>query len=304
MHDPSFSEAQAKVFDRYGIVVEERWVETPCVDGRAHVLVTGEGAPIVLLNGIGVPAAMMAPLMSGIEGFTQYAVDLPAYGLSDTAARFADDLRVNAVTFLTEVLDGLEVDRPIVVANSLGSLWASWLAIDKPDRVSALAHIGCPAIILDTSAPLPMRLLSKRPLGRLVMRLQPPSERQVEGLAKMVHEHPLPPEIAQLILATERLDHFEDTFLATLNHLIRLRGSRPEHALTAAQLASVEAPTLLVFAAADPMGAVSVGERVVDAMPNAELHVVDGGHAPWLHHADQIAPILENFLHQVGPPTG
>jgi len=71
-----------------------------------------------------------------------------------------------------------------------------------------------------------------------------------------------------------------------------------------AQLASVEAPTLLVFAAADPMGAVSVGERVVDAMPNAELHVVDGGHAPWLHHADQIAPILENFLHQVGPPTG
>ena len=304
MHDPSFSEAQAKVFDRYGIVVEERWVETPCVDGRAHVLVTGEGAPIVLLNGIGVPAAMMAPLMSGIEGFTQYAVDLPAYGLSDSAARFADDLRVNAVTFLTEVLDGLEVDRPIVVANSLGSLWASWLAIDKPDRVSALAHIGCPAIILDTSAPLPMRLLSKRPLGRLVMRLQPPSERQVEGLAKMVHEHPLPPEIAQLILATERLDHFEDTFLATLNHLIRLRGSRPEHALTAAQLASVEAPTLLVFAAADPMGAVSVGERVVDAMPNAELHVVDGGHAPWLHHADQIAPILENFLHQVGPPTG
>ena len=304
MHDESFSEAQAKVFDRYGIVVEERWVETPCVDGRAHVLVTGEGPPIVLLNGIGVPAAMMAPLMSGIEGFTQYAVDLPAYGLSDTAARFADDLRVNAVTFLTEVLDGLEVDRPIVVANSLGSLWASWLAIDEPDRVGALAHIGCPAIILDTSAPLPMRLLSKRPLGRLVMRLQPPSERQVEGLAKMVHEHPLPPEIAQLILATERLDHFEDTFLATLNHLIRLRGSRPERALTAAQLASVEAPTLLVFAAADPMGAVSVGERVVDAMPNAELHVVDGGHAPWLHHADQIAPILENFLHQVGPPTG
>ena len=304
MHDESFSEAQAKVFDRYGIVVEERWVETPCVDGRAHVLVTGEGPPIVLLNGIGVPAAMMAPLMSGIEGFTQYAVDLPAYGLSDTAARFADDLRVNAVTFLTEVLDGLEVDRPIVVANSLGSLWASWLAIDEPDRVGALAHIGCPAIILDTSAPLPMRLLSKRPLGRLMMRLQPPSERQVEGLAKMVHEHPLPPEIAQLILATERLDHFEDTFLATLNHLIRLRGSRPERALTAAQLASVEAPTLLVFAAADPMGAVSVGERVVDAMPNAELHVVDGGHAPWLHHADQIAPILENFLHQVGPPTG
>ena len=28
----------------------------------------------------------------------------------------------------------------------------------------------------------------------------------------------------------------------------------------------------------------------------AELHVVDGGHAPWLHHADQIAPLATAFL--------
>lgn len=200
MRDDDFSDAQANVLQRYGVVAEERWVTAPTVDGQAHILVTGEGPPVVLLNGIGVPAAMLAPLMARMEGFTQYAIDLPAYGLSDTTNGFADDLRVNAVRFLCEVLDGLGLAEPIVVANSLGSLWASWFAIDDPDRLAALAHIGCPAIVLDTSAPLPMRLLSKRPLGRLMMRLQPPSERQVEQLAKMVHEHPLPPEIAQLIL--------------------------------------------------------------------------------------------------------
>ena len=64
MIDEDFSKAQAAVLDRYGITAEERWVEAPVVDGHAHVLVTGEGPPVVMLNGIGVPAAMLAPLMA------------------------------------------------------------------------------------------------------------------------------------------------------------------------------------------------------------------------------------------------
>ncbi|MGB5756594.1 MAG: alpha/beta hydrolase [Acidimicrobiales bacterium] len=304
MIDDEFLQAQAAVLDRYDITAEERWVDAPVVNGQAHVLVTGEGPPVVLLNGIGVPAAMLAPLMATLEGVRQYAVDLPAYGLTDTTAHFADDLRANAVRFLTEVLDGLDLDRPVVVANSLGSLWASWLAIDQPHRVAALAHIGCPAVVFDTSAPLPMRLLSARPLGRLMMRLQPPSGRQVEQLAKMVHEHPLPPEIARIILATERLDHFEDTSLAMLNRLVRLRGNRPELALTADHLTRIKAPTLLVFAADDPMGAAPVGRHMANALVDAELHIIDGGHAPWVHHAQQVAPVLRAFLERVNPPSG
>ncbi len=304
MFDETFSKAQAAVLNRYDLAAEERWIEAPVVGGQAHVLVTGEGPPVVMLNGIGNPAAMWAPLMARLDGVTQYAVDLPGYGLTDTTPTFANDLRTNAVQFLTEVLDSLGLDQPVVVANSLGSLWASWLAIDHPDRVAAFAHIGCPAIVFDTSAPLPMRLLAARPLGRLMMKLQPPSERQVDQLAKMVNEHPLPPEIARLILTTERLSHFDDTFLAMLNRLLRLRGNRPDLALTADHLARIQAPTLLVFANDDPMGSTPIGQRMADAMADAELHIVDGGHAPWLHQADQIAPLLTSFLQRISPPAG
>ena len=299
MHDEAFSRAQTAVMERHRLTCNDRRVDTAVVDGQAHVLVTGEGPPVVLLNGIGVPAAMLAPLMAGINGHTQYAVDLPGYGLTDASPAFTDDLRTNSVRFLIEVLDGLGLERPVIVANSLGSLWASWLAIDHPDRVRALAHIGCPAIVFDTSAPLPMRLLSQPLIGRLMMKLQPPSERQVEQLAKMVREHPLPSEIAELVLATERLTHFEDTFLATLKQLIRLRGNRPQMALTANQLARIHAPTLLVFAKRDPMGAAPIGLRMAETMNDAELHLVDGGHAPWLHHADQIIRPLTAFLDRV-----
>lgn len=178
------------------------------------------------------------------------------------------------------------------VGNSLGSLWASWLAVDRPDRTSALVHVGCPAVVLDTSAPLPMRLLSVRGLGRLMMKLQPPSSGQVRRLSKMVSEHPLPVEIADLILATERLPGFEPTFLAALNALVRLRGSRPEMALTADQLGLIEQPTLLVFGADDPMGAALVGERVAEALPDAALHLVEGGHAPWLRQSEHIGLLV------------
>lgn len=301
MFNEDFSNAQTAVLDHYAITAEERWIQTPIVEGHAHVLVTGHGPPVVVLNGIGLPAAMLAPLITRLDRVTQYAIDLPAFGLTDTTADFAENLRANAVRFLLEAFDGLGLDRPVVVANSLGSLWASWLAIDRPDRVTALAHIGCPAIVLDTSAPLPMRLLAARPLGRLLMRLQPPSERQVEQLAKMVHEHPLPPVIAQLILATERLDHFERAFLAMLHQLVRLRGNRPGFALTADQLGDIGAPALLVFAAEDPMGDSTVGQQVADVMADAELHVVAGGHAPWIHHADQISPLVTTFIKRVSP---
>lgn len=296
MPTQSFIEAQTAALSRYGVDAEERFVDSPTVDGRAHVIVAGDGPPVVMVNGIGTPAAMWAPLMAQLDGYTLYAVDLPAYGLTDTTPTLTDDFRSTAVRFLGDVLDGLGLARPAFVANSLGSLWAIWFAIDRPDRVAALVHVGCPAIVLDTSAPLPMRLLSARPLGRVMMKLQPPSPRQVKQLSKMVNEHPLPPEIADLLLATERLPYFESTFLATLHTLVRLRGARPDMAMTRDQLGQVNQPSLLVFASNDPMGAPPVGEHLAEALPDAELHVVDGGHAPWLHHADQIAPLATAFL--------
>lgn len=299
MDHEEFAIAQAAVLDHHDLDCAERWITVPSVDGQAHVLVTGDGPPVVLLNGIGVPAAMFAPLLSRLDAVTRFAVDLPGFGLTDTTSVFADDLRVNAVHFLTEVLDALGLERPVIVANSLGSLWATWLAIDRPDRVAALVHVGCPALALGTSAPLPMRLLSVRPLGHLLLRLQKPSDRQVEQLSKLVHEHPLPDDIGRLVLATERLDHFEPAFRSMLHHLLRLRGSRPALALTGEQLEDVSAPSLLVFARDDPMGGPEIGERMVEIMPDAELHVVDGGHAPWVHHADQIGPAIARFLGRV-----
>lgn len=298
MTDPTqaFLGAQRRFLGRYGVETVSRFVDVPSIGGRAHILVTGAGPDVVLVNGIGTPGAMWAPLMAELRGLRLSVIDLPAYGLSDPAPGLAKDIRRGAVRFLEDVLDGLDLGPVPFVANSLGSLWASWLALERPARISALVHVGCPAMVLHTSAPFPMRLLSVYPLGRFLTRLQPPSSDQVEQLAKLVGEHPLVPELVDLLVATERLPGFRRMLLATLHTLLRIRGSRPATRLTREQLARIEQPTLLFWGADDPFGSPAVGELVASSMPAAELHVVAGGHAPWLRQARRIGPTAVGFL--------
>jgi len=295
-----FIEAQRWMLDRHGVTASSRFVSLASRDDHAHVLTCGDGPDVVLLNGVGLPGAMWAPLMATLAGFRLHAVDLPGFGLTDATNFDARDQRRSAVRFLGEVLDALELDRVSIVANSLGSLWASWFAIERPERVSALVHAGCPALVLGASAPLPLRLLSARPLGRLLTRLQPPSPAQVEKFSRMAGEHPLEPELVDLLVATESLPDYRQTFLTTLNSVLRLRGSRPRFRMTAEQLQTIEQPTLIFWGEDDPFGSPDVGVRMVQLMPRAQMRVIGGGHAPWLTQAAVMGPAIMTFLHRNG----
>lgn len=284
------------MLDRYGVDARSRFVDVASIGGRAHVLESGDGPAVVLLNGIGTPGAMWAPLMARLEGFRLLAVDLPGFGLTDAAAQAAGDPFRIAVPFLSEVLDRLRLGQPGFVANSLGSLWTFQLAIDRPARVAAMVHVGCPAVALGTSAPLPMRLLSVRWLGRVLTRVDPPSRGQVARIGRMVRQDPLPPELVDLLLATERQPGYRATFLRTLHTLLRLRGNRPEHRLSEDRLRRASQPSLLVWGADDPFGTPEIGRRMATILPAAEWMVVKGGHAPWLSSADRIGPATASFL--------
>lgn len=294
-----FAHAQERVLDRYGVEAESRFVDVPALGGRAHVLVAGDGPPVVMAIGGGMVAALWAPLMAHLDGFTLYAFDPPGHGLSDATSFRPDTLRETAVGFLDGLFDALQVERAPVVAQSLGGLWTTWLALDRPDRVTSIVFVACPATMLGTSAPLPLRLSTIRPLGWLLDRLQPPSTRQVERLGAMAGE-PLAdlPEIRDLFLAYELLPetarHLHDLHRA----VVRVRGPRPEVELGEDDLSRLAQPVQLVWGRHDPFGSPSIGRRAAEVVPDAELHVVDGGHGPWFTRPDVIAPLVSRFLHQ------
>jgi pimeloyl-ACP methyl ester carboxylesterase len=259
---------------------------------------------VVFVGGAGTPAAMFAPLLALLDGFTRHAVDLPGHGLTAARPEICRRLRPSAVAFLEQVLDGLGLERAAFVGNSMGALWSSWLALDRPHRVAALVHVGCPAVILGSHAPLPLRLLSVGWMGRLLTRLDPPSPAQVDRLIALVREErSAGPEVRDLLLACERLPGHRESLLAYLGALLRPWGARRGAALTAAQLAGLTRPVQILWGEDDPFGSVALGRRAAAAIPDCVFHVVPGGHAPYLGAADRVAALAAPFLrrHLEGP---
>lgn len=298
-----FKTAQTRLLQRYGVDAESQFIEIATVEGRVHVLRSGAGPPVVMVPGFADPAAMWAPLMAELEGFTLYAVDRPCFGLTGNAEHTTATFRGLAVAFLEQVLDALKIDRPLFVGNSIGSTWSTWLALDRPDRVAAMVHAGCPAFWLDTSAPLPLRLLSLPLLGRFIMAISPPSPRQMEAFGKQVAGEDLSqfPELRDLLVAAQKLPGAQGSILGLLRAVVRLRGARSEMVLTAQQLAQIRQPVLLIWGSRDAFGPPSVGEAAASMIPHATLHVVpEAGHVPWVGHPTEVAAAAVPFLRRQG----
>lgn len=306
-NEQEFIRAQERTLRHYGVDAESRFIDVDAVAGRAHILVAGDGPPVMMVIGGGLPAAMWAPLMAELEGFTLHAVDLPGLGLTDTATYSSARFRSLGVDFLDQVLAGLGLDRPVLVGQSIGGQWSTWMALDRPDHVPALALVACPAAMLGTAAPLPLRLLSVPGLGRLMTRLQPPSPTQIDRLARTAGEdlsdHP---ELRSLLLAAQRLPTWKAALIDIVRSVVSLRGARPQVTLTPDELARITQPVQLIWGEDDTFGPPAVGEQAADLIPDAELHVVPGGHGPWFRYAEHIADRLTPFLlkHALTPHPG
>lgn len=297
----AFVAAQDALLARCGVDVRGRFVPAPSLGGRTHVLVAGEGPPLVMVIGGMITAAFWAPLLPHLSGHTVYAVDLPGFGLTSPVEYRPGTLRSVAVRFLRETLDGLGIGPAPFVTQSQGSLWALWLAADDPDRVTRQSMVATPAHVLGTTAPAPMRLMSLGPLGRLMLRLQPPSAGQARRVFAAVREDVSDlPEVVDLLVACERLPWYPTALLSLMRTVMRRGRARPDVVLTEEHLAQVRHPVQLVWGERDPFGSVAVGRRIDDALPVSEFHVVAGGHAPWFDGAHEVGELVRGFL---GPET-
>ena len=64
-----------------------------------------------------------------------------------------------------------------------------------------------------------------------------------------------------------------------------------------AELPRVRCPVLLLWGDRDPISPVFVGERLLELLPRAKLHVLRGGTHELVHtHAAEVAPLIERHL--------
>ena len=294
----AFDEAERRLLGEYGVTARSRRLLLADPALTVRVLETGAGEPLVLLHGSGMSAPTWAPLLPHLQGRRVHAFDLPGFGLSDGLDYTGRSLREHAVAQVTSMLDALGLDKATIVGTSLGAMWALCMALERPERVRSVVGLGIPAVSLAGMRGDPFfRAMTTPGVRALVSRAPAPKTASATRRAsrKAFGEHAaelLPDSYFELVRATMMMPGWRLAMSSHLNLAMRSGKPRPENLFSDDELRSIEVPVEFILGDKDVYGPPSIGERAAALMPDARVHVLSGGHAPFADDPSACAALI------------
>jgi pimeloyl-ACP methyl ester carboxylesterase len=222
-----------------------------------------------------LPDARQPDVMAALSGDSSSA----SYTLSDMAGDTVG------------LLDALELDSAHIVGASMGGMIAQTVAIEHPNRVRSLTSI------MSTTGDGTVGQPTQEALGAL---LSPPATSRQEAVDRTVSIFRVVGspgfELDEVDLrerAGLSYDRADDP-LGVARQLVAIMASGDR----TSSLRSVNVPTLVLHGAEDPLVDVSGGRATAEAIPNAELVIIDGmGHdlprGVWPEITARIGDIVE-----------
>lgn len=244
---------------------EEGYVET---DGfRIRYMEAGKGTPLVHLHGAGGLRSLTPAHDMLSRQFRVIAFEMPGFGHSPENTRTQN--MAELASTMGRAIENLGVNSFNLTGTSFGGKTALWLAVQQPQRVSALV-LEAPAAI--------------RPKG-----LQPPSSSDsAEEIARRLYAHPerLPP-IPQPDPAIQEKHR---------RLVMRLAGP-PRDADLEKRLPDLVTPTLVLFGTLDAVIPPEMGHLYKELIPNSHLvFVYDAGHAISTERPEAFTEVVADFL--------
>lgn len=297
------SAAERRAYDHYGLEFTDHHVPVPELDTHVRVAEVGAGPPLVLLPGGLGYGVVWTPLLAELPGFTAYVMDRPGAGLSGSIDHRDRPLADTATSSTAAVFDHFDLDAAPVLGNSMGGLWAMRYALSRPARAGPLVLLGCPALYPETSAPLPMRLVSLPVLGGIVygLAMRPADSDDARSTVEILG-HPagtasdLPEPLMDAWYRMETLPDARRSWVSLLQQAVRVRGAVPESAFTPDDLGQIRVPVSLLWGRDDPFGSVETGRRGAESFPDATFQQVGVGHLPWLDDPARCGASVQSFL--------
>ena len=260
---------------------------------RMHYRDDGDpGRPVILLiHGYGDSFLTWDRWIARLSPqFRVITLDLPGHGLT----RAPPGYRPTQATY-AELVDALAaklaLPRFAIVGNSMGGGVAWQVAVRYPERLSALVLVdaaGWPAATL-TKPPLAFRIMGS-PAG--IFFLKHFETRPITGpalKADVVHKALITPAFVDRWVAVQRAPGHRDI----------LMGMKPgrNSVASAAVLAKITAPTLVLHGDQDVIINPESGRRFAAAIPGARLITYpDAGHLPQLDVPERSADDVAAFL--------
>jgi len=247
---------------------------------------TGDGPPVLLIQGVGVVGNGWAPQVDGLRGrFTLVAFDNRGIGASvNRDGRLTiDEMVADALA----ILDAEGIDRVHVAGHSMGGVIAQALALRAPARIKSLAFLCTFAKGKDGSkVTLPMLATALR------MRIGTRAMRRNAFLELIMPERYLR-QIDRPALAARLAPLFGHDLAEQPPIVMKQLGamSKYEAGLRLRELAAI--PTLVVSAAEDRIASPATGRALAAAIPGAKyLEIPEAGHGLPIHRPAEINALL------------
>jgi len=299
----AFADAERRLFARYGLAYESGSPALRDPPVSIGLRECGTGEPVVFVHGSGMSGATWAPVLAHLPDQRSIAIDLPGFGLSDPYSYAGRTLRAHAVAQLESVLDALDLRRAAFVGTSLGAMWALYLALEAPERVRSVVAIGMPAGALPGVRGDPFFTLMTIPgVGRVASRIIPApksvkaARRGMKGVLGQAALDRTPDEYFEVVVAGMGMPGWKEAMWTHLNLVLRFGRGRPENVLTDAELRGITVPVQFIWGEDDVYGGPDIGRRATALIPDAQLDVMPGNHAPLLDDPQRCAALIRQTV--------
>jgi pimeloyl-ACP methyl ester carboxylesterase len=261
----------------------------------------GAGAPVVFIHGTGAWSETWRDSMTALAagGFRSIAIDLPPFGFSEKPAGGSYSLDAQAKR-IVGVLDGLGIEKAILIGHSFGGGPTVEAALMNPGRIASLVLVDA-ALGLDAgpgeSSMLQDVLLGVTPLRDAVAATTITNPMFTRRFLKMflfrkdaatdartaIYQRPFVVEGS-----TRAVSAWLPAFLSS---------KQAARSLDPKAYAALTMPVSLIWGAQDTVTPLSQAEHLKQLMPHAELSVLnDIGHIPQVEDPARFNEALLNFL--------
>lgn len=252
------------------------------------------GLPVIMLHGSGPGATGWSNFKSNLpalgEHFHTYAIDMPGWGRSDTAAYDRRDHADATIQFM----DALGIEKAAVVGNSMGGITTLRLATEHPERVSHVITMG-PGSGMQPKLFSPGGGLSEG-MKVLVEGYRNPTRETMKNLVEVMTYDSA--RFGTDELAQERAD----ATLANPDHVRNyLEGFAAGQVIPTwfrlEDLPKVEIPTLLIHGRDDRVVHYENSLILLAHIPNSRLVLLNRcGHWAQVEHADEFNRLVIDFI--------
>ena len=267
---------------------------------RTRVIEAGDGAPLILLHGVGGHAEAYARniLPLAANGFRAIAMDLLWHGYSDKPP-FSNDAVPSYAAQVIDLMDSQGIEKAHIEGESLGGWVGMWMALEHPDRVDRL--------ILNTTAGVRFaegHVHEKPGEGRELLRtrsLDAINDPTPETIRKRLEWLMAAPDRVTDELVDVRLKIYTDpeanASLKTVFENSFGFGTGPSRQIPEERLADIKAPTLVFWTEKNPGTGPDVGEKIASLIPNGQFYCMDdAAHWPQWEHPEEHDRVVTAFL--------